>query len=117
MCSLWRIRGESMTSFPKFQAVEFAHRLVSILDAQQMSQSQLATALGVSRSTVTGWIRHQKLPDAYLIHALCVALQCSADWLLGLAQSDEKRDYSSRILWTEHLSPLLTDVQRESLAM
>ena len=106
-----------MTSFPKFQAVEFAHRLVSILDAQQMSQSQLATALGVSRSTVTGWIRHQKLPDAYLIHGLCVALQCSADWLLGLAQSSEKRDLSSRIRWTEHLLPLLSDTQHESLSV
>jgi len=106
-----------MTSFPKFQAVEFAHRLVSILDAQQMSQSQLAVALGVSRSTVTGWIRHQKLPDAYLVHGLCVALQCSADWLLGLAQSSEKRDLSSRIRWTEQLPPLLTDAQHESLTV
>lgn len=104
-----------MTSFPKFQAVEFAHRLMSILDAQEMSQSQLATALGVSRSTITGWIRHQKLPDAYLIHDLCVALQCSADWLLGLAQGAEKRDPSSRIRWIEQLPLHLTDTQRESL--
>lgn len=106
-----------MTSFPKFQAVEFAHRLASILDAQEMSQSQLATAVGVSRSTVTGWIRHQKLPDAHLIHDLCVALQCSADWLLGLAQSPEKRDLSSRIRWIEQLPPILTDNQREALAI
>jgi DNA-binding transcriptional regulator LsrR (DeoR family) len=82
-----------------------------------MSQSQLANALGVSRSTVTGWILHQKLPDAYLIHSLCVALQCSADWLLGLAQGPEKRDLSSRIRWIEQLPPILTDTQRESLTM
>lgn len=94
---------------PTFQPDVFVQRLTQLLTARSMSQSQLAAALGVSRSTVTGWIRHQKLPDAYLIHGICQALRCSADWLLDLS---DKQDASGRIRWTEYDPPITPDRAR-----
>lgn len=99
----------------EFSATDFATRLILALEKQHMSQSQLAAALGVSRSTVTGWIRHQKLPDAYLVHYLCRALQCSADWLLGISKSTEKQDAFGKIKWAEQALPFLNDAQREQI--
>src|SRR5579885_2434028 len=96
-----------------FDAVEFADRLVIALDKMEMSQSRLATALGISRSTVTGWIRHRKLPDAYLIAQLCRVLHCSADWLLGVSEGAERQ--VGDIKWVEQTLPYLNDLQREQL--
>jgi DNA-binding transcriptional regulator LsrR (DeoR family) len=103
------------TQKSEFSASDFANRLMQALDKQHLSQSQLAAALGVSRSTVTGWIRHRKLPDAYLIHHLCGALRCSADWLLGISESTEKQDSFGKIKWAEQTLPFLNDFQREQI--
>jgi len=86
-----------------FDSAAFAERLILALDRQHMSQSQLAAALGVSRSTITGWIRHHKLPDAFLIYQLCGALRCTADWLLGL---EAKPIDSGKIRWAESALPV-----------
>ena len=94
----------------------FVERLQAALDQRQMSQSQLATALEVSRSTITGWLRYGKLPDAYLIRRLCLALDCSADWLLGLEKNHEKQDVTGKVRWIEAVPPYLTDLQREQIS-
>lgn len=94
----------------------FAERLQFLLDDRQMSQSQLAQAIGVSRSTVTGWLKYHKLPDALLVAALCRALGCSADWLLGLALQHQRQTPGGEIHWSEQPLPLGTDPQRDQIA-
>ena len=62
-------------------------RLASMRGYRRMSQEQLGGFVGVTKQTVSGWERGRRVPDADNIVALCKALDCSADYLLGL--SDE----------------------------
>ncbi len=98
-----------------FVVAGFAGRLGMALEQKRFSQSQLAAALGVSRSTVTGWMRYGKLPDGGLLAKLCDTLGCSADWLLGLKTHIEKQDASSGIHWIEQIPPFLNASQREQI--
>lgn len=100
-----------MTSF----SAQFAERLGTLLAQKHISQSQLAQRLGVSRSTVTGWLRYGKLPDAELIANICKTLECRADWLLGLLAQDERQNQSGTIRWVEQIPPYVPDFQREQI--
>lgn len=94
----------------------FATRLEALLTQQHLSQSALAEHVGVSRSTVTGWLKYRKQPDAALIAALCRALHCSADWLLGLTPTDAGQTPDGGIRWAEALPDSLPPAQREQIA-
>lgn len=94
-------------------AQHFAHRLQECLDHLTLSQNQFALAIGVARSSVTGWLRHGKLPDAAIIAKICTVLGCSADWLLGLDSYIERKNDSGEIEWLEFIPPYLTGFQLE----
>jgi DNA-binding transcriptional regulator LsrR (DeoR family) len=94
----------------------FADRLSALLDQRGISQSQLAGRLAVSRSTITGWLRYGKLPDADLIARLCRELACPSDWLLGIASPIERQNPSGKIRWLEQTPPGATSAQTEQLA-
>lgn len=93
----------------------FGDRLAQLLTQHGISQNRLAQQLGISRSTVTGWIKHGTLPDAGLLKMLCEALDCSADWLIGVGQQREKQDAAGVIHWAEEIPPFIPDVQREPI--
>jgi DNA-binding transcriptional regulator LsrR (DeoR family) len=94
----------------------FASRLIEAIAQRNLSQSRLAEALGVSRSTITGWLRYGKLPDADLIYRVCSELHVSSDWLLGLDTHIEKHDPSGAIHWIEQIPPHVTGPQRDQIA-
>lgn len=94
---------------------EFAQRLQNLLEQNHISQSQLAQKLMVSRSTVTGWLRYGKLPDAGLLAQLCATLGCSADWLLGLSTHIEKQNADGSVRWLEQIPPYIQGFQREQI--
>lgn len=100
---------------PVFNKNAFASRIEERLSGLGFSQNQLAEAVGVSRSTVTGWLRYGKLPDAYMVTRLCYALDCSADWLLGSERQTNKTDPSGKIHWQERSLPYLRGFQREQI--
>lgn len=100
-----------------FDVSAFTERITTRLAERGTSQNQLARDLGISRSTVSGWIRYGKLPDAATLAALCRALDCTADWLLGLDSQTEKSDPSGSIRWEEQLPPYLTGFQREQIEL
>lgn len=56
------------------------------------SQSALARAIGVDRSTISQLLTSDsaRLPNAHVIGALAAALGVSADWLLGLSDRPER---------------------------
>lgn len=64
------------------QQVAFRQRLQQALDAKDWKQKDLAKALHVAESSVTGWLRHGALPGADILFDLPYALGVSADWLL-----------------------------------
>ncbi|MBI5929035.1 MAG: helix-turn-helix domain-containing protein [Chloroflexi bacterium] len=93
----------------------FGERLSELLAQRNMSQNRLAQQLGISRSAVTGWIKHGTLPDAGLLKMLCEALNCSADWLIGVGQQREKQDATGVVRWIEEIPPYIPDIQREPI--
>lgn len=102
-------------NYNPFAVTGFAERLQEALAHQNMSQSQLATVLGVSRSTVTSWVRYGTLPDAGLLGKMCDSLGCSADWLLGLKTHIEKQDVPGNVQWIEQIPPFISGTQREQI--
>lgn len=99
------------------EAADFAERLAALLARQHVSQSALAGQMGVSRSTVTGWLKYGKLPDAALVASLCRALGCSADWLLGLTTHASGQTPDGGIRWAETPLDAATTAQREQLTV
>ena len=69
----------------------FRARLAEAMEARQMSQTALAKAVGVQRSTISQLLRADgpRLPNAQLVAECAAALGISADWLLGLTDRPE----------------------------
>ncbi|MDE6867624.1 MAG: helix-turn-helix domain-containing protein [Clostridia bacterium] len=58
-------------------------KISALRKGRELSQEELASALLVSRQTVSKWERGQSLPDADNIAAMCAFFGVSADSLLG----------------------------------
>lgn len=61
------------------------------MDDARFSQSALARAIGVDRSTISQLLRGggARLPNAHVVGACAAALNVSADWLLSLSDRPE----------------------------
>ncbi|WP_127900575.1 helix-turn-helix transcriptional regulator [Solirhodobacter olei] len=70
----------------------FRERLARALAERAMSQSALARAVGVDRSTVSQLLAtgEARLPNAQVAAECAAALGVSADWLLGLTERPEQ---------------------------
>ncbi|MDF0599161.1 helix-turn-helix transcriptional regulator [Psychromarinibacter sp. C21-152] len=66
-------------------------RLVQAMETSHTSQSALARAIGVDRSTVSQLLSGDgaRLPNAQVVGECAAALGVSADWLLGLSDRPE----------------------------
>lgn len=74
------------------RAARFRQRLARALADSNTSQSALARAAGVDRSTISQLLSGQgpRLPNAQLVAECARALGVSADWLLGLTERPER---------------------------
>ena len=74
------------------RAVRFRKRLAEAMREAGLSQSALARAAGVDRSTVSQLLSDgaTRLPNAQLVAECAAALRVSADWLLGLTDRPER---------------------------
>lgn len=54
--------------------------------AKGMNQRQLAEKTYITQTTVSRYITGQRTPDANNLKDICLALDVSADWLLGLGE-------------------------------
>ena len=73
------------------RAEQFRQRLRQAMETTQMSQSALARAIGVDRSTVSQLLKDggARLPNAQVVGECAAALRVSADWLLSLSDRPE----------------------------
>jgi transcriptional regulator with XRE-family HTH domain len=73
------------------RAVTFRTRLAQAMAKAAMSQAGLARAVGVDRSTISQLLAQggTRLPNAQVVAECALALQVSADWLLGLTDRPE----------------------------
>ena len=77
----------------------FAKRFRSLRQEGE-TQTQFAERISLSRSTIALYESGQLSPDIETLARICRVCQCSADWLIGLANvnimSDEARDRKIR---------------------
>lgn len=73
------------------RAALFRTRLAEAMEVRGTSQSALARAIGVDRSTISQLIKGTgaRLPNAQVVGECAAALGVSADWLLGLTDRPE----------------------------
>jgi DNA-binding transcriptional regulator LsrR (DeoR family) len=64
----------------------FGERLRTLRMNASMTQEQLGARLDIDGKTVSNWERGKTAPSLIQLRALCRALDCSADELLGLVQ-------------------------------
>ena len=67
-------------------------RLASAIEQARTTQSGLARAAGVDRSTISQLLQDSgaRMPNAQLVASCAAALGVSADWLLGLSDRPER---------------------------
>jgi len=63
---------------------DFGVRLRTLREAKGLSQSQMATLLGIARTTIASYESNVALPSCDMLKALAVFFRVSADYLLGL---------------------------------
>ena len=64
--------------------MEFSKILKSIMLEKALNQVQLAQKIGVKQSQVSEWLKGKSKPGYDNLKAMCVALDISADRLLGI---------------------------------
>lgn len=67
---------------------KFGNRLAQVRRRKKFSQTALAEIIGVDQRQVSRWETGQE-PLAGVIYDLALALDVSADWLLGLSDEDQ----------------------------
>ena len=63
---------------------EFSVRLKKALKNNNISQKELAEKIGMSSNIVSDYCLGKKMPSINVLVAICLALDESADYLLGL---------------------------------
>lgn len=112
---------KAVVEFPQTQAAknklrnkaEVGDKIRAYRAMRNLSQPQLAEALGVTKNAITNWENGTSRPDFALIAKLCLALDISADAFFGLPS---KADALSQPEW-EHMKlyRAMTNAQRKSV--
>jgi len=75
----------------RLRSALFRTRLREAMDAKRTTQSGLARAIGVDRSTLSQLLTDEgaRLPNAQVVAQCAAELGVSADWMLGLTDKPE----------------------------
>lgn len=57
-----------------------------------MTQPDLAKHLGVTVQTISNWEHDRRMPDADSIRQLCMLMNVSSDWVLGLSEDMSRKE-------------------------
>lgn len=63
--------------------IEISKNLILFIKAKDMTQKELATKIGVKPQAVNNWCKGIREPSAEMLIALCKALDCTPNDLLG----------------------------------
>lgn len=64
--------------------MKFVENLCYELKNSPKNQKELAAEIGIKPSNITDWKKGQHFPSLETFYKLCIALDVSADYLLGL---------------------------------
>lgn len=84
------------------KAMELTGKLRSLRKARNITQEDLADAMGVSAQAVSKWERGTAMPDISLLPELAVYFGVSLDELFGLSEEKEY-DRIQNVLWDKRL--------------
>lgn len=68
-------------------SVSIGQRIASMRGFRRLTQDQLGGAVGVTKQTVSGWEHGKRTPDSDMLAKICRALDCSADYIIGLSDT------------------------------
>ena len=64
--------------------MKFQERLIQELKFSKYTQKEIAQKLRISESNITNWKKGENIPSLEVFYELCLLLEVSADYLLGL---------------------------------
>lgn len=73
----------------------FSERITETIKNSKYSQKQIAKILGISESNITNWKKGENLPSVDILYRLCILLEESSDYLLGLEDETGAKTYIS----------------------
>jgi transcriptional regulator with XRE-family HTH domain len=66
---------------------DFSKRLREVLEANQISQNELARRINMSHSIINNYCTGKREPSIDVLILICKALGETSDYLIGLAES------------------------------
>lgn len=73
----------------------FSERITETIKNSTFSQKQIAQMLHISEGNITNWKKGENLPSVDILYKLCMILQESADYLLGLEDETGAKTYNN----------------------
>ena len=64
--------------------MDFQQRIVEVLKNSEYSQTKIAQILNIDQSNISNWKKGLYFPSLDIFYKLCLILDESADYLLGL---------------------------------
>ncbi len=73
----------------------FSERIKEAIKNSKYSQKQIAQILDISEGNISNWKKGQNLPSINVLFKLCVLLEESSDYLLGLENERGEKLYEN----------------------
>lgn len=73
----------------------FGERIKKLRDENMHTQDQLASALGVSRSTISNYESEERAPDIYMLNKIATLYNVSIDYIIGRTDVKNIDEYVS----------------------
>ena len=75
--------------------IQFSKRLEETIKTSGLNQKEIAKRLNISESNITNWKKNENLPSVEILYKLCIILNESADYLLGLEDETGSKTYNN----------------------
>ena len=69
----------------------FSERITEALRQSNLTQKQVAEKLNIAESNITNWKKGENLPSVDILYKICILLDESADYLLGIEDESGAR--------------------------
>ena len=79
---------------------ELGKRLKTLLEQKQMSQKDLATAVGCTEAAISHYIKGDRVPRASVLKKIAIALDTTSDYLMEGIPTDVtgELDYAKKLI-------------------
>ena len=69
----------------------FSERITEAVRQSNLTQKQVAEKLNIAESNITNWKKGENLPSVDILYKICILLDESADYLLGIEDESGAR--------------------------